>query len=1387
MPATSTELLTAPQNVTPSDTILTEDENNKINHHPHPSHRFENAGLVLEKCLYRYVRNGKKYVQKSVHPDSNSLENNSLLKNIHKFNIGIGLNQRVGNHHGYHFGTTAKSPKNLLTTEKILMYQIPREIPASYDSLYSGSTFSGLQSNYLKNYNVSVDLKYVDFSRGILNGYFTIEGLTEPDSLLTTFFEADIIGLEGNTFITQKWGVDLQTDLIHWSLFEEFKDYKDLFLKKNAEYNFLDNDVVFMRWKELFLVPDHKINQIPGASFAGFYYMCYNPKNPSIVGYYFHQDSEKFQRILLNHTSKNSFISKEGYSSPHLANSNQQTSLKDSNETRINRSYPGMMNKYRRESIRVTKDPIQELERETSNLNINPKIENFSIFDFIVANYSLANKKPPILGPSPIYKAKADVFLKSQPGTSAPEPLDDDFNGDNVTIGASPEKMVDAKAFCVGGNFISFAQKKVVKSYTIENGDIAGIHKIYDVFKENEASKALAEDTKRGITSIATLQLSQYPNDQGRYVTIGCISGKMWLVDVTTVGKTYEFGENYASAGPIVRMISGNVGEIWSFRASGRVDLWKFGLRENIDAGKIINNVVVSPFQKPVDPTISVYLGNSLIQKISSSHKLKLEIVNSTEIWASVREYVYVYDTKKGNFEKNHRQIQEAELKYTLDLGFSGCEILCIQVGSTVGNSDGRDNILWAGLDNGTIVGWSTVTKRKMYAIDVSKKLLRKEKESVAITALGSVSCSALWVGMSSGYILVLDISKIDKGICNVIKKWNTDQSPVTDIIVDRWSLLTTRKCIQVISIHENDSVHFWDGMLAYDWVYNRLMQQTGNYCVYNDWTVRILSWNVGATKPSEIYTSSRLEDRLFFKNWLTGSSNVGYSKGGKYKHFYDAPDMLVVNLQEVIDLESKRANAKAFWKTATRSKTISQINVSNRSKQWVSELMSVLETVFPDKKFVLFDSQDLVGLFTCIFVQSIHLPRLHSMSVSKAKTGLGGLHGNKGAISTRVIVDDTAFCFINAHLSAGESLGSTQSRNSNCSLILKSLSYPTAPSEYQKVSQLPVNSPNWANKLFSELGNVTLDAFLDGGDGSSMLDYPGCVFGGDLNYRLDRINQIRAIDMIQQGKLDQLLLNDQLSQQLDCHIKPIPISQTFNLPISETNVHPSSSYSSTSNPSSFVTDSAMFLRDKNQNVPFALSSFSEAIVSFPPTYKFDVGTNDYDTSEKRRVPAWCDRILFRSKRIPTKKLSGSQSYNSSLKNSQLHEKNMTPPKTFPLEYGTIDTDIDTDDYDLQGPTYPTSYLSYNCQMSDHRPISCDIVFSVKNILREARQEEMDLTARRWVSTQHSRHLSQAKVDWLARLLPSLDKDEARNLLVETGGHIADASNIILSRMKTKH
>ncbi|CAF0762456.1 unnamed protein product [Adineta ricciae] len=40
---------------------------------------------------------------------------------------------------------------------------------------------------------------------------------------------------------------------------------------------------------------------------------------------------------------------------------------------------------------------------------------------------------------------------------------------------------------------------------------------------------------------------------------------------------------------------------------------------------------------------------------------------------------------------------------------------------------------------------------------------------------------------------------------------------------------------------------------------------------------------------------------------------------------------------------------------------------------------------------------------------------------------------------------------------------------------------------------------------------------------------------------------------------------------------------------------------------------------------------FVEGPINFPPTYKYDIGSDNYDTSEKARTPSYTDRILWRS------------------------------------------------------------------------------------------------------------------------------------------------------------
>ena len=61
----------------------------------------------------------------------------------------------------------------------------------------------------------------------------------------------------------------------------------------------------------------------------------------------------------------------------------------------------------------------------------------------------------------------------------------------------------------------------------------------------------------------------------------------------------------------------------------------------------------------------------------------------------------------------------------------------------------------------------------------------------------------------------------------------------------------------------------------------------------------------------------------------------------------------------------------------------------------------------------------------------------------------------------------------------------------------------------------------------------------------------------------------------------------------------------------------------------------------KSKNTNKCFRGFTEGKLTFAPTYKFDPFSDDYDTSEKMRIPAWTDRVLWR-RRKPRSKFTAS-------------------------------------------------------------------------------------------------------------------------------------------------
>ncbi|GAA5980864.1 hypothetical protein JCM5350_003734 [Sporobolomyces pararoseus] len=143
--------------------------------------------------------------------------------------------------------------------------------------LHPGSTWVGVQRSGRNSYDVKVKIDTVDIESGTLAGTLEIKHLTPELDSLVTFFEGEIVSETGPGFLTSNYGATKEDDMRHWRRFPPFTRNrleqqmagKNLNLRGASKKPYL-----FMRWKERFVLPEHKVDAIHGASFAGLYYVC---------------------------------------------------------------------------------------------------------------------------------------------------------------------------------------------------------------------------------------------------------------------------------------------------------------------------------------------------------------------------------------------------------------------------------------------------------------------------------------------------------------------------------------------------------------------------------------------------------------------------------------------------------------------------------------------------------------------------------------------------------------------------------------------------------------------------------------------------------------------------------------------------------------------------------------------------------------------------------------------------------------------------------------------------------------------------------------------------------------------------------------------------------
>ncbi|GAB0489410.1 hypothetical protein MMPV_000629 [Pyropia vietnamensis] len=333
-------------------------------------------------------------------------------------------------------------------------------------------------------------------------------------------------------------------------------------------------------------------------------------------------------------------------------------------------------------------------------------------------------------------------------------------------------------------------------------------------------------------------------------------------------------------------------------------------------------------------------------------------------------------------------------------------------------------------------------------------------------------------------------------------------------------------------------------------------------------------TWNVNGSPPAT---------GLDLRPWLTAagapaSDRGGGGSGGRGKH-----DIYVVAFQEVQPLSGR---------TAITTDT-------ERGRRWDAAVGAALGGPDVVKCIV---SRQLVGIHLVVYATHALVPAVSNVLVTDAGVGLMRAAGNKGAVAARfVLYGTTSIAVVSCHLAAHDH--ATERRNEDYHQVLREAVFLEDGPRYE--------NPDWNTLLAAVNSGVTKarskvraagaaygpsgggGAFGGGGGGGGedlytpglrLVEADALFWLGDLNYRIDLPAQT-VLDCIAKRDWATLRNADQLTA--------------------------------------------------SRAMGAVFRGFSEGVLDFAPTYKHATYGEGYALHEEggvKRTPAWCDRILWRSR-----------------------------------------------------------------------------------------------------------------------------------------------------------
>ncbi|CAA2992659.1 type I inositol polyphosphate 5-phosphatase 12-like [Olea europaea subsp. europaea] len=347
-----------------------------------------------------------------------------------------------------------------------------------------------------------------------------------------------------------------------------------------------------------------------------------------------------------------------------------------------------------------------------------------------------------------------------------------------------------------------------------------------------------------------------------------------------------------------------------------------------------------------------------------------------------------------------------------------------------------------------------------------------------------------------------------------------------------------------------------------------------------------IRGWSIASPGPVDNILRLELADRenmytrLDNVRILVGTWNVGQGRASQ--------DALIswlssaVSDVDIVVVGLQEVEMGAGFLAMSAAKETVRLEGSSIGQWWQENIGKALDEEFT---FERVGSRQLAGLLIAIWVRKTVRTHVGDLDVAAVACGLGRAIGNKGGVGLRLRVFDRIMCFTNCHFAAH--LEAVNRRNADFDHIFRTMTFTRS-------SNLLNNAAAGVSSSTQTLRAASVAASNPNEGKPDLAEADMVVFCGDFNYRLFGISYDEARDLVSQRSFDWLREKDQLRAEMKA-------GRVFQ-------------------------------------------GMREALIKFPPTYKFErgkPGLGGYDSGEKKRIPAWCDRILYRDSRAaPTDECS---------------------------------------------------------------------------------------------------------------------------------------------------